>query len=97
MAFNLPPPPVGNDVSGPAFRDWFYKLTNYLTNGLTVAWSNVTGTPTTVAGYGITDAGPTRNVLEDNVTVEEDTSYIVMGYLDTDGFTLTVNGNIGVL
>lgn len=30
MAFKLPPPPVGNEVSGPAFRDWFYKLQTYL-------------------------------------------------------------------
>lgn len=30
MGFKLPPPPVGNDVSSPAFRDWFYKIQQFL-------------------------------------------------------------------
>jgi hypothetical protein len=82
MAFNLPPPPVGNDVSGPAFRDWFYKLTNYLS---------------TFEGGGGSGDGSSRNVLIENTTIEEDTSYIVLGTLNIGDFTLTVNGNIGVL
>ena len=32
MAFKLPPPPTSNDPNDPAFRDWFYKLQQYLTN-----------------------------------------------------------------
>lgn len=38
---NLPPPPVGNDVSSPSFRDWFYKAYQYLKQPINLA--NVTG------------------------------------------------------
>lgn len=31
MAFTLPPPPQSNDISGPAWQDWFYKLARQLT------------------------------------------------------------------
>lgn len=24
--FVIPPPPVGNDVASPSFRDWFFKI-----------------------------------------------------------------------
>lgn len=41
MAFSLPPPPVGNDVAGPAFRDWFYKLVAALQQVGTVDWDDI--------------------------------------------------------
>lgn len=49
MAFNLPPPPVGNDPKDPAFRDWFYKLQkafstlgSFLFTNLDFTGSNIT-------------------------------------------------------
>lgn len=32
MAFKLPPPPTENDISSPSFRDWFYKLQQFVGN-----------------------------------------------------------------
>jgi hypothetical protein len=47
--FSLPPPPTGEDVKSPAFRDWFFKLQKYIqlyaTNmfsGLDFTGSNLT-------------------------------------------------------
>lgn len=40
MAF-LPPPPVANDPSDPAFRDWFYKLQQYLANVGNIAFTSL--------------------------------------------------------
>jgi hypothetical protein len=44
MAF-LPPPPTSNDPSDPSFRDWFYKLQQYLANVGNILFStlNFTG------------------------------------------------------
>lgn len=54
MIFNLPPPPVSNDPKDPAFRDWFYKLRQAFAVAGSIAWTSISGTPTTLAGYGIT-------------------------------------------
>ena len=78
MAFKLPPPPVGNDVSGPAFRDWFYKIRDYLS--------------TFVGG-----SSTANNILTEDLTVAADTSYIVTGYLEIGDYTLTLDGNLGII
>ena len=52
----LPPLPVGVPPGHSYFNDWYEKMRNIINNNLIVtAWSNITGTPTTLAGYGITD------------------------------------------
>lgn len=49
--FNLPPPPVVNDVAGPAFRDWFFKLRDYLlTAGGILPQNSQSAAYTTVIG-----------------------------------------------
>ena len=35
MAISLPPPPPVNDLHGPAWQDWFFKLRNYISSILT--------------------------------------------------------------
>lgn len=40
--FNLPPPPTSNNPKDPSYKDWFYKLKNYLSNIYFVAL-NFTG------------------------------------------------------
>ena len=35
MAISLPPPPPANDLRGPAWQDWFFKLRNYISSILT--------------------------------------------------------------
>lgn len=48
MAALLPPPPVGNDPKDPAFRDWFYKLQQFIQNGLAPLTSLGTGLVTKI-------------------------------------------------
>jgi len=46
MAFSLPPPPAGEDITSHAWRDWFWKLIRaFQTAGSTVVdWGGITGT-----------------------------------------------------
>lgn len=37
------------------------------------------------------------NVLPSDTTIDTDTSYVVVGTLDLNGFDLTVNGNLGFI
>lgn len=143
---NLPPPPTGDDPKGVQFRDWFYKLSQFLKNnvfgtvtsvdvsggttGLTTSGGPITSSGTitiagtldyTNGGTGLTalgtanqvlatNAGATaiewqtpssgsaaENVLTADLTVATDTSYVVVGYLDLNGFNLTVDGNVGII
>lgn len=56
----LPPLPAGVAPGSGYWNDWYEKLRtiiNSITSG--VSWSIITGTPTTLAGYGITDGQST--------------------------------------
>ena len=56
MATKLPPLPVGIPPGHSYFNDWYEKMRFILNNNqVTTTWANITGTPTTLAGYGITD------------------------------------------
>jgi len=57
MANLLPPLPTGIAPGSYWWNDWYEKLRNIVNEiGTSVSWSIITGTPTTLAGYGITDA-----------------------------------------
>ncbi len=57
MAKKLPPLPPGVPPGGFQWNDWYERLRQQLNSLLDgVSWSTITGTPTTLAGYGITDA-----------------------------------------
>lgn len=52
----LPPQPVGVAPGSSYWTDWYEKLRRFVDDATSsVAWSIITGTPTTLAGYGITD------------------------------------------
>jgi hypothetical protein len=52
----LPPQPLGVPPGSSYFNDWYEKLRTFVEQITTsVAWSIITGTPTTLAGYGITN------------------------------------------
>lgn len=57
MANLLPPLPQGVAPGSDYWNDWYEKL-RQLINSIanSVPWSIITGKPTTLAGYGITDA-----------------------------------------
>lgn len=56
MADILPPAPVDAPFTSYNWADWYKKVRDAINQSATVAWANITGKPTTVSGYGITDA-----------------------------------------
>jgi hypothetical protein len=62
MAQFLPPAPSGIPPGHAFWNDWYEKLRTLVNNTVNIAWSAITGTPTTLAGYGITDAGTVKTV-----------------------------------
>ena len=56
MPLLLPPSPVGVPPGHSFWNDWIEKMRT-IVNGLAsgIAWANISGTPTTLAGYGISD------------------------------------------
>lgn len=57
MANKLPPLPVGVAPGSGYWNDWYEKLRTLINSFMdSIPWSIITGKPTTVAGYGITDA-----------------------------------------
>lgn len=56
MADILPPAPVDAPFTSYSWSDWYKKVRDAINSASVVAWSSITGTPTTVTGYGITDA-----------------------------------------
>lgn len=56
MAFQLPPPPVGEDLRSPAWRDWLYKMSKAFSTAGSILWTAIT-LPSSVANTVL--AGPT--------------------------------------
>ncbi len=56
----IPPQPVGVLPGAGMWNDWIEKIRTVVNQLLTsITWSIISGTPTTIAGYGITDAQTT--------------------------------------
>ncbi len=59
MSNLIPPQPVGVIPGAPYWNDWIEKVRTIINSFATgFPFSSITGTPTTLAGYGITDAQP---------------------------------------
>ncbi len=52
----LPPAPVDAPFGSYNWTDWYKKVRDAINAAETIAWSAITGTPTTLSGYGITNA-----------------------------------------
>lgn len=55
-ADTIPPAPIDAPFANYAWVDWYQKVRTAINSAAIVNWSAITGTPTTVSGYGITDA-----------------------------------------
>ena len=56
MAKKLPPLPIGIAPGSGYWNDWYEKLRTLVNSIATgISWTLVSGTPTSLAGYGITD------------------------------------------
>lgn len=81
MSDILPPAPIDAPFSSYNWYDWYKKVRDAINQPL--LWTNITGKPTTLAGYGITDAVPsdagTYTPTLTNVTnVSSSTAYTTM-------------------
>ena len=70
MADILPPAPIDAPFGSYNWTDWYQKVRTAINSATSVAWSSVTGTPTTLGGYGISNAVSTNgNQLNSSVTL----------------------------
>ena len=52
----LPPAPVDAPFGSYNWTDWYKKVRDAINAAETISWAAITGTPTTLSGYGITNA-----------------------------------------
>ncbi len=56
MAVVIPPAPIDNpNFTSYTWVDWYQKVRNAINEATIVNWASITGKPTTVVGFGITD------------------------------------------
>jgi len=94
MANKLPPLPVGVAPGSGYWNDWYEKLRtliNSFSSGF--PFSSITATPTSLAGYGITDAY-TKTAADTLLSAKEDTADkdAVSGYAGLNSVSRTVKG-----
>lgn len=90
MAEILPPAPVGAPFGSYTWSDWYKKVRDQINAATSVAWSIITGTPTTVSGYGITDAA---TLVGGRVSQGTDTTDDLI--VDTNSKGLVLKDNAG--
>lgn len=56
MSDILPPAPIDAPFASYNWVDWYRKVRDAINAAQTVQWTAITGQPTTIGGYGITDA-----------------------------------------
>lgn len=80
MADILPPAPIDAPFASYNWTDWYKKVRDAINNSSSVAWSIITGKPTTLVGYGITDG---QNTSQKNTA---------NGYAGLDAVSRTTKG-----
>lgn len=98
MADILPPAPIDAPFASYNWTDWYKKVRDAINNAQTVQWSAITGTPTTLAGYGITDAASitgTQTLQNKTINLSNNTLVSTVAQLNTalsDGDVATLSG-----
>ena len=81
MSNLIPPQPVGTVPGAPYWNDWIEKIRSVVNSFATgFPFSSITGLPTTLAGYGITDAEKLAN------------KNVASGYAGLDAVSRTTKG-----
>lgn len=96
MADILPPAPVDAPFTSYNWADWYKKVRDAINAGATVAWSSITGKPTTVATLALTDltSGTYTPTLTNTTNVDSSTAYACQ-YLRV-GSVVHVSGALGI-
>lgn len=92
----LPPAPVDAPFTSYNWADWYKKVRDAINDGATVAWSTITGKPTTVSGLALTDltSGTYTPTTTDITNVDSSSGYASQ-YLRVGG-TVTVSGAVSI-
>jgi hypothetical protein len=87
MGTFLPPPPVSNDPKDPSFRDWFYKLQQFLANA-----GNILFTDLDFTGSNITSIATRNHADLQDLNTASYTHLTATDHTDlTDGGTTTLH------
>lgn len=93
----LPPSPLGQPPGNSFWNDWYEKLRTIINTGaVSVGWANVTGTPTTLAGYGIVDAQPLSPDLSAYAALASNGIVVRTGAGTSTTRSVTVSGLLSV-
>lgn len=65
----LPPQPIGMPPGSSYWNDWYEKLRLLVEQATVVTWSAITGTPTTLTGYGVPTTGTGTAVQQTSPTI----------------------------
>jgi hypothetical protein len=63
MADILPPAPIGSPFASYNWDDWYRKVRDAINNASEIDWNIIINKPTTLTGYGITDATPATRTI----------------------------------
>ena len=84
----LPPQPVGVAPGSSYWNDWYEKLRRFVDTVTTsVSWSIITGTPTTLTGYGVATTGTLGSAVQSEAPTIN--NILLTG-------SVTSGGNVGV-
>jgi hypothetical protein len=87
----LPPSPIGQPPGNSFWNDWYEKLRTIVNTGaISIAWTGITGTPTTLAGYGVPTTGSGTAVQNNSPLL---ISPLISGGVGAPPGTLGVNGD----
>lgn len=90
----IPPQPIGVLPGSGLWNDWIEKIRTVVNQTLTsINWSIITGKPTTVAGFGITDAVTTGTTLDSNRLILGNGSHDVVDLSSLGTTTTVLHGN----
>ena len=90
----IPPQPIGILPGSGLWNDWIEKIRTAVNNTLSsINWSIIIGKPTTVAGFGITDAVTTSTTLDANRLILGNGSHDVIDMASLGTSTTVLHGN----
>lgn len=93
----LPPVPVDAQFGSYNWTDWYKKVRDAINAAETVSWAAITGTPTTLSGYGITNAQNGIQFQDEGSNLGSSGSATIVDFTGTavtasrTGNTVTVN------
>lgn len=91
MQFNIPPPPSTDDITGPSWRIWFYRLVQALANFVVDLASGVTG----ILGVANGGTGTSQIPTDGQILIGNGTQYVPNNI--TAGSNITITNGVGTI